>query len=759
MIGATLRLSEMADSTKIQPNATDTAGIARFRVEINKLYRLQASAMGFKPLDKTLRILKDKKIFTFTLEPDAKNLEGVTVTARKPLLRQEDDKTIVDPEPIAATSTNAYEIIEKTPGLFIDQDGNVYLNSATPATIYINGREQRMSASDIANILKNLPPNSIEKLEILRTPSAKYDASGSGGVVNVVLKKGIKIGRTGSVNAGLNQGVYGNQYAGFTLNNSDGGRTSNLNISVNQRNNYDKLITTRLLNDEETLRQESYTRQPGQGFFGSYSLGFEPKKDWELNVDGRCSYNENRPTSRNESIITRNGDVSTDNINNLRNKGKNLFANQSAQLKYKIDTLGSEWTVDASYNFTDYKGTQDFDIEFVKPSSEQTIGGDGNIDNRRHFFFAQTDLRYKFPNKFTLETGLKSAVQSFNSATNYFAILNGQRSTDPFRTNTFRYTDGIHAAYLQGSKTMGAFIVKLGARVENTNMTGRQTIPADTSFRIRRTDLFPYVYLSRTVTKIAGFELRGFLIYRRSINRPNYDLLNPFARFVDQYLYEAGNPSLRPEFTQNFEFNISAGDYPIFAVGRNYVQDIFTRVIYEDPNLEAVAYRTYDNLGKNKETYFRITGAIPPGGKYFFVMGAQYNLNEYNGLYEDKPLTFTRASWSLFTYHQLRIDKRSTFSFNAFMRLNGQLQFYELSNFGGLGMNINRQFFDKKLVVTLNVNDVFFTNRNDFNINQGNITAFGMRESDTRRVGLNIRYNFGLKKKEEKRGMFDFDGE
>jgi hypothetical protein len=271
--------------------------------------------------------------------------------------------------------------------------------------------------------------------------------------------------------------------------------------------------------------------------------------------------------------------------------------------------------------------------------------------------------------------------------------------------------------------------------------------------------LFPYLYLSRTVTKIAGFELRGFLIYRRSISRPNYDLLNPFPRFVDQYLYEAGNPSLRPEFTQNFEFNISAGDYPIFAVGRNYVQDIFTRVIYEDPNLEAVAYRTYDNLGKNKETYFRITGAVPPGGKYFFVMGAQYNLNEYNGLYEGKPLTFTRGSWSLFTYHQLRIDKRSTFSFNGFMRLNGQLQFYELSNFGGLSMNINRQFFDKKLTITLNVNDVFFTNRNDFKINQGNISAFGMRESDSRRVGLNVRYNFGIKKKEEKKGMFDFDGE
>ena len=135
-------------------------------------------------------------------------------------MRQEDDKTIVDPEPLANTSTNALEVMEKTPGLFVDQDGNIYISSTSPATVYINGREQRMSNADIASMLKVLPPNSIEKIEILRTPSAKYDASNGGGLVNVVLKKGIKIGLTGSVNAGINQGLYGNQFVGFNLSNN-----------------------------------------------------------------------------------------------------------------------------------------------------------------------------------------------------------------------------------------------------------------------------------------------------------------------------------------------------------------------------------------------------------------------------------------------------------------------------------------------------------------------------------------------------------
>ena len=220
-----------------------------------------------------------------------------------------------------------------------------------------------------------------------------------------------------------------------------------------------------------------------------------------------------------------------------------------------------------------------------------------------------------------------------------------------------------------------------------------------------------------------------------------------------------GNPSLRPQFTENYEANISFNEMPVFAFGRNYTQDIFTNVIYADPNLPGVAYRTYDNLGKNEETYFKIVGALPPGGVYFFVAGAQYNLNKYTGLYENAPLEFTRGSWSFFTYHQLKLGDRSTLTLNGFYRLKGQLQFYELSDFGQLSMSINRQFLDKKLTVTLSVNDIFFTNNNRFTINQGSISATGERYSDTRRVGLNVRYSLGLRKKEDNGQPMNLEGE
>jgi len=249
--------------------------------------------------------------------------------------------------------------------------------------------------------------------------------------------------------------------------------------------------------------------------------------------------------------------------------------------------------------------------------------------------------------------------------------------------------------------------------------------------------------------KIAGYELRAYLVYRRSISRPSYSFLNPAIRIIDPYLFETGNPSLRPQFTQNYEANISVNEQPLLAIGYNDTKDVFNQVVYQVDSNKNVAYRTYDNLGRNKETYFRAVGAIPPGKKYFFVAGAQYNHNFYNGQYENEPLTFKRGSWSFFTYHSYRIRPNTQLSLNGFMRLNGQLQFYELGSFGSLNLNVSQQFLKKKLTVTASITDMFYTNWNTFFLRQGSIEADGFRKADTRRVGLNLRYNFGIRRKEE----------
>jgi hypothetical protein len=745
---------QMIDSANPNNQVADSNGIVTILLQPGKLYKLKTSAVGYQMDNRTIKF-ENLNSLKIQLKETNGQLKEVVVTSTKPLIRQEDDKSVVDPEPLAAASTNAYETMEKIPGIFIDQDGNIYLNGLSPAGIQINGRELRMSATDMATLLKSLPPSSIQKIELVRTPSAKYDASGGGGVVNIILKKGIKIGLNGSVNTGMNQGVYGNQFIGLTLNNTTDKYNSYLNTQYNQNDGYSIVNTDRFLSIDTVLKQSAKTLSPNKSAYIGFGLGRNWTDRFELNYDARVSAQSFVNATNNESFLVRNAKQNLSAIGSLvNNDGSNFNFNQSIRSKLKLDSLGGEWTVDFSYNFIQSNTDQTYNNIFL--AGGLASKGLGDFTNDRDFFTYQTDYKKK---RFgiTIESGLKSSILTFRNKANYQKDVNGILVKDVFRTSAYNFKEQINAGYLQGSKTWGAVILKVGTRVEQTIMQGEQKIPSDTSFSLNRTDAFPYVFLSRKLFKIAGYEMRGYLVYRKTISRPSYEFLNPFPRYIDPFLYESGNPSLKPQFTSNYEANISVDDKPIFAFGVNETKDIFTNVLYQSPTNKQVAYRTYDNLGKSRETYFRGIAVIPPGKAYFAVVGAQLNHNVYNGIYEQKPIVFDKATWTFFTFQSLKLDKLSTFTLNGFWRTNGQQQFYELDNFGQLNSSLNRQFLNKKLTVTLSMNDIFFTNKNTFTLRQGSIYAVGFRENDTRRFGINIRYNFGIKPKEQKLDLLDSD--
>jgi hypothetical protein len=696
LASATVRMVNRFDSTKVETRQTNSEGLALFSGLPFDQYNVRITAVNHEPLEKGLVIKELKEEYTFEVEISGKTLEAAVVEARRPLMRQEDDKTIVDPESLAASSTSGFEVIEKTPGLFVDQDGNIYISSLTHAVIQINGREMKMSAADVATLLKTLPPTAIARIEIVRQPSAKYDASGSGGVVNVVLKKGVKLGMTGSVNGGFQQGDYGNQFIGFSLNNSTGERTSFINLNVNRRNSSEIIATDRIFAPDSLLSQNARTLYHSTNYFAGLGHAWSPAKSTELEYSGSISYNDffnttNNPTAI-QKISTRDEFSRID--NRINNKGTTLNFRNSFTVTRKLDTLDSEWKNDLFHNYTGVQYEQDY---FSKNSSPifQISSGDGRIDNGRHYLAFTSDLRLRFPKKFIFETGLKSAGLWFKSRTEFFSVNQGGfREKDLRRTNSFDYSENINAAYLQGSKTFGTdFVAKFGARLENTNMEGHQILPGDATFRLNRTDLFPYVYLSKNILKLFGYDFRAYLIYRRTISRPAYEQLNPFPRYVDQFLSESGNPSLRPQFTQNFEANISVDERPILAVGVNETTDIFTSVIYQSDTSNSHTLRTYDNLGKNREWYLRGLAAIPPGGKYFAVIVSQYNHNFYQGAYDNQPLEFKRGTWTFFMYQQLKLGKLSQLTMHGYLRLKGQQQFYELGTFGALHASINRQFY------------------------------------------------------------------
>jgi iron complex outermembrane recepter protein len=753
---ATIKAIPLEDTAHPIRKLTDSSGLCVLKLSLGKRYTLKVSSLNYKPTEKDITANRSEMAFTIVVEPVSKEISEVTVTSKKPLMRQEDDKTIIEPEALAAASTNAYEILEKTPGIFLDQDGNVYLSSTTAAAIYINGREMKMSTADIATMLKNLPPNSISKIEIIRSPSAKYDASGTGGIINIVLRKGVKPGLTGSVTFAAQQGTYGNQLLGFTLNNNDGKKNSYINANISRRNSYEAIITDRFLSADTVLSQNAFTKYQSPVYFLGYGHANALSSKFDLDFSGNISYNDIDNNTWNRNLVSKTNTAATinSNLNTVKNTGHNFYIGNGLEANLKLDTIGSEWESNLWYSYSSNVNNQFYTNQVSQPVVS-TSGGDGTNTGRRNYAVFKSDLKLKLKNRFTFESGFRLSYLAFRSVADYYTQSGSVRNIDPVRTNKFRYFENINAFYLQGAKTLGKnFVLKFGARAENTNMRGEQAVPKDTSFTLHRTDVFPYIYLSKKVMAIAGYELRAYLVYRRTLSRPAYEYLNPFPRYIDEYLFEAGNPTLRPQFTHNYEANISVDERPLLAIGVNETKDIFTNVVYPAGNGKLV--RTYDNLGKNKELYLRGLGAIPPGKRYFFVLGAQYNHNFYDGLYNLKSFSYKRGTWTLFTYHQLKLDKLSQFTLNGFVRFKGLQQFYELGNFGSLNASLNRQFLKQKLVVTLNVNDMFFTNKNDFSIDQAGISASGTRYSDSRRYGINIRYNFGIRKKEET-NVFNID--
>lgn len=704
---------------------------------------IKTTASGYKPFETTFNVDTLPTSVFISLLADPKTLRDVVVVAKKPLMRQVDDKTIVDAEPLSNSSTNAYEIMEKTPGAVM-VDGNVYLNSATPAVIYINGRDVKMSGDELAALLKNLPAGSVEKLEILRIPSAKYDASTSGGIVNIVLKKGVKIGFNGNVSFQYTQGKYASTSTGISLNNKDGKLNSNFSYNYNQGKNFQDLSSVRYLANGASIKQNAYSIYPTQNHFFRGGVDYEISKKWIIGYSGRMNFPNNKSNTNNAFRYYSAGEPPILSTNLTNNKTTTLSFNNDVDLKYKIDSAGSEWTNAISADFRKVEYSQQYENALTGNGNKN--GGNGFTTSRKNKFELESDLTLKTKINLTVETGLNVSYRKYTSNADYQYVPSGE--IDYSRSNHFKYTENINSLYLQLSKDFAGVTLKPGVRMENYNQKGFQMFPNDTAFTTKGTSFFPYLYIRRKLFSVFKLDVTGNLVMRKSLERPGFDELNPTLVMVDQYLYNVGNPRLTPQFTTNYELNMTVMDYPVFAVGINEMKDAFTEVTYEDPVTKNL-YNTYDNLGKNKEFYLRGTVGIPPGGKYFFFLGGQYNRNHYTGLYNNKPLDQTYDTWMFFMYHDFKFGNNTKANLFGFYRLKSFEKFYELQPFGMVNASVTQTILNKKASLTFSANDIFKMMKFDFALKQDNMNAVGSRYNDSQKFSLKFVYNFGMRNKQD----------
>jgi iron complex outermembrane recepter protein len=749
--GANVVMINLKDNTQFIASA-EIDGNAKLLLNGNGLYSYEVTFVGYATDKDTIEVNSSELVKKITLVEALNVLGEVKVVGKRPLIRQDGERTIVDPEPMLGSVSNTLELLTVTPGLFVDQDGGIFLGNSTPAVIYINGREQRLSANDIANILRSLPPDNILRIEILRNPSAKFDASSSGGIINVVLKKGVKIGRFGSVNTGFNQGNLGNRFIGINLYDTGSKSGTYINLNYNKDALLDEMTSLRKSNAPFILNQGGNTERRSDNWFlgAGYNNDFSDKWSftYDLRVNGSVS---NSFTDYINTTTSFDGKALSRNTNVVEDRSPSISHNHDFSLVNKLDTSNSTITykLTLSQNWND--NTQQYENVFTLPN-RNGIFGEGETDRRRNLLQSQIDLVKQFTKEFRLESGLKYNFQTFNND-GRFLINNSQNQlvNDAGRNSQYDFREGIFAAYAQISHNFKNKIsLTTGIRAESTNMNGDQIVPADTSFKVSRIDPFPFLFVSRDLIKMAGFPMKGFLTFRRTLSRPSYQNLSPAVRVLDLYNYQAGNPNLKPQFTNNVEFKIGFDDVEVLAFGKNYTSGIISNVLYNDPNNPELTVNTFDNVGKIDESYFKFVGALPPVFKYFFVFGGQYNYIKYDGLYNGAPINFARGSWQFYTFHRYNITPNTSISLQGFILQDGQRNLLELGDFGQLSFSVSQKFLDKKLSISLYARDVLRTMNTQFRLAQGNVLFEGEQYRDNQRFGATIRYNFGIPTKKNR---------
>ena len=530
----------------------------------------------------------------FVLREETEHLEEVEVKAKKPLIERQMDKLVVNvsSSPLAAGS-NGNDILRRAPGVRIDKDGNITVNGKS-VEIWIDGKPSYLSGQQLKAMLDGTDGNTIEKIEIISNPSAKYDASGQGGIINIKLKRNMMRGLNGMLSV-----AYGGMYfkdVNRWLNTEFA--SLNLNYRGEKTYTFGQLTQVFAQNDVdfETYRKtpelETYSNS-GYGVDFQYYM-LKVGNDWYIDSVNTLGFILQVPYMNFTQQIVPGRNTAytyspTDTINSVTHSSNRLQAPQhTANLNYThtfSEALERELTVNVDYNRYNNGGINYQETRYDKPYQGNTSLG-LNIDSRQivDIYSAKLDFQTKFWQTGMIECGVKYGLSTTNNL-----MLTDSTANDialPTDTSTFRYDEHVAAAYISVGKQFGEhWSVKLGLRGEYTFSHG-DWLTADSVTRKSYFDPFPTAYIGYTSSPLGKLQqpIAVSASYTRRIKRPSYYMLNPFRTYVDAYSYQAGNTELTPEFNNDVELHFSWTQYLNVTFNFAHTQDMFSQKVTILPN-------------------------------------------------------------------------------------------------------------------------------------------------------------------------------
>jgi hypothetical protein len=758
---ATVILVNAADSATVKTMLTNPDGSFAFADVKEGSYRMVVTSVGFANYKGAAFNFSGQtiKVPVITLIATSKALKEVEVAGQKNFVEQKIDRTVVNVNAlISNTGSNALEVLEKTPGVLVDENGNISFKGKAGVMVMIDDKPTYLSGENLANYLKSLPASMLDQIELMSTPPAKYDASGNAGVINIKTKKSKAKGFNGGFSANIGKAAYWRTLQSFNFNYYVNKINFFTNLGYGIQNNYRRLDVTRTYFDPAGTIASSYTEV---AYFHpvNYNHTLKTGMDYYLSPKTTIGFvltglltSGHNVNPVNSLLKNNTGNVDSNIVavntteNRFYNGGINLnyshqFAQQGQSLTFDLDYLKYNSRRDQSFLNSSYNGAG-----VLGSSQNITDYLPADID----IYAAKTDYTQPVIGKGKIEAGLKASYVNTDNAANYFNVINNISTVDNNMTNRFLYKENVNAAYINFSKEFKRLTLQAGLRLENTNLKGHQlgnAQRADSAFTRSYTNLFPTAYALYKLDTAGHNTLNAS--YGRRIDRPYYQDLNPFLTILDKYSQFEGNPFLRPQFSSNYSLGYSYKS--IFSVAVEYVciSDYQTESDIQKGNVflatsvnlgQSVYYDINTNLSLNPfkwwnfHLYFQLTTNHDTGQIYNAYLNTNqtyYNINNTN------QFTFPKGWSAELTYYYLSPTASAQFTHIPREQVNAGIQKKILNNKGS---------------IKLSARDIFRGNFSAGNItNIPNVAATYHNDFANRSVNLGFTYNFGSAKDNPKK--------
>lgn len=751
MAGVTISL--LKDSSVLKLAATKETGAYQFTEVKEGQYRISATSVGHTPaLSAPFTVSgEDVLVPALTLGKASGDLKGVTVTASRPMVEIKADKTILNVEgTINATGSDALELLRKSPGVMVDKDENLSVGGKNGVQVFIDGRPTPLSGQDLTNYLKTLQSAQIEAIEIITNPSARYEAAGNAGIINIRLKKNKSFGTNGSVTAGYNIGVYSKYNAGVSLNHR------NKNINLYGTYNYSTGKNENTLSLYRTVLDTAFD-QKGTVILKNNSHNFKAGVDYTLNktsslgaiVNGTLSSPEVNNTSRTPIIYqpshTVNRILSADNSSTMARNNINANLNYSY-----LDAAGKSLLLNADYGYYDLNTNQLQPNLYYSPSGDpiSSVTYQMITPTTIHISSVKADYEQGFA-KGKLGLGGKIALVHTDNDFQRYNVYTTGKDLDKDRSNRFRYKENINAAYLNYNRTLKGMIVQAGLRVENTVLEGRSSglksssggyVATASRFNRSYTDFFP----SAAITFNKNPMKQWNLTYSRRIDRPAYQDLNPFEFKLDEYTFQKGNTDLRPQYTNSFSLTNTYKYKLNTTLNYSHVKDIFTQLI--DTAEKSKAFISKRNLATQDIASLNVS--YPFIHKAFTaIMNLNTNYSQYRADFgAGRMVDLNAFGLNLFAQNSLKFGKTKTWTgeltgfYNAPTVYQGA---FKAKSLWSVDAGLQKQILGGKGTLKGAVSDVFHTLKfNGTSVFAGQTTKVSSRW-ESRQFKINFSYRFG----------------